>query len=84
MSVILIASTAVISGTAFLIACSRPALKVIILIEHEAHAPNNFKRTTLSAVISSTLTSPPSVSKYGLIVSNACSTLSFNVILKTI
>src|SRR5690606_9883241 len=70
------ASTAVTSGTAFLIACSRPALNVIILIAHEAQDPKSFNRTTLSAVISSMLTFPPSVSRYGRIESKACSTLS--------
>src|SRR5690606_17207333 len=76
ISVILMASTETISGTAFLMACSKPALKVMILIEQLAQAPSNLSFTTLSAVISSTLTLPPSVSKYGRIVSNACSTLS--------
>src|SRR5699024_9922412 len=57
---ILIASTADISGTAFFIACSKLALKVIILISQYAYAHNKHNLTILLEVMSLILTSPPS------------------------
>src|SRR5690606_40953382 len=59
--------------SALFMACSKPALNVMILMAHEAQDPKSFNLTTLSAVISSIRTLPPSVSKYGRIESKACS-----------
>src|SRR6185312_7559686 len=70
----------IISGTAFLMASSIPAFSVIRLMGHAPHAPSSLSLTILSGVISSTETFPPSVSKYGRIVSKAASTCSNKLI----
>ncbi len=52
-----------ISGIAFNRDCSIPALRVIILIEHELQAPNNSRRTTISSVTSTRDTLPLSAKR---------------------